>query len=493
MMLVRRIVAAAVLATVLAGNAVPRSMGGPVSPDAVSRLERYLTGLEARGFSGSVLVESGGTIALSHGYGLADRERGLKNTPSTVFDIGSITKQFTAAAILTLEMDGRLSVRDSIGRYFPGVPADKAGITLHQLLRHASGLRSNIGRDYDPITAAAFVDSVLRSPLRFPPGTRFSYSNIGYSLLGMVIEKAAGMPYEDYLATRLWEPAGMTSTGYRRAVRPAAVVAIGYDRDEKLWGRPTEKAWDSDGPFWHLKGNGGILSTTGDLLRWHRALLGNKVLSDAAKAQYFHPELRSDETPDSYYAYGWDVHRTPRNTLVIQHNGANGFFYADFSRYPVERVAIITLSNRMHPHFRELNLHLARIVFDSAYVPSLPVADNEANRSFTASTVDLAVREGAQRAIDAYGKRGPGLDLIEFRVNDRGYELLGAKQVREAIEVFRVNVHAFPSSANAFDSLGEAYMTAGLNVQAIENYRKSLALDPGNENAAEMLKELTGQ
>ena len=487
----RAVITVILLIPIAVGAVLAQTPDQKAPPSTIARLTRYLDALESRGFSGSVLVDLNGAIAISHGYGYANKEHHLSNTPGTVFDIGSITKQFTSAAILTLDMQGKLRVEDSIGVYFPGVPKDKAGITLHQLLRHASGLPSNIGRDYERITRDAFVDSVFRTPLRFAPGTRFSYSNIGYSLLAMIVEKASGQPYEEYLYTHLWKPAGMEWTGYRRPDFSPDAVATGYNRDGEVWGKPTEKPWDTDAPFWHLKGNGGVLSTTGDLLRWHHALLGTAILSEQAKVKYFHPELRTDESPDSYYAYGWDVHRTPRGTYVIQHNGANGFFYADFSRYTDEGVAIIALMNQMHPSFTAVNSELARIIFDPGYTPLIPIADNEANRAFTASLIAQSVNEGADRSFEAYKRRAPGLDLVEFRVNEKGYALLGDRQLQQAIEVFRLNVLVYPASANAFDSLGEAYMTAGMKELATENYRKSLALDPGNRNAEEMIEKLS--
>jgi CubicO group peptidase (beta-lactamase class C family) len=459
----------------------------------MERLNRYLDTLEARGFSGAVLVELDSSRVVSRGYGLRDRARGLKNTPTTVFDIGSITKQFTAAALLTLEMQGKLRVGDSLGMYFPNSPADKACITLHQLLRHASGLPSTIGRDYEKISARAFVDSVINAPLLFTPGTRFGYSNIGYSLLAMIIEKVSGQPYEEYLYANLWKPSGMESTGYRRPQFNPELIAVGYDREGNVWGKPTEKTWDNDGPFWHLRGNGGILSTTEDLARWHHALLSETILTPAARTKYYHPALRSTETTDSYYAYGWDVHRTPRNTLLLRHNGANGIFYADFARYIDDGVTIIALMNQMHPNFRDVNAELARMVFDPAYMPPIPIADNAANRALTASLVTLSIEQGAERGLEAYTRRARGEDLIEFRVNERGYDLLRENQYSQAIEVFRLNVFAFPESDNAYDSLGEAYLSAGLTDRAIENYRKSVALNPGNMNAIEILKTLTGR
>jgi CubicO group peptidase (beta-lactamase class C family) len=488
---VRAFITAILLMPVAAGVVSSQTPAHTGTPRTVARLVHYLDTLETRGFSGSVLVELDGVPAIVRGYGYRDQKSQVRNTPTTVFDIGSVTKQFTAAAILTLEMKGKLRVEDSLGMYFPDVPRDKTGITLHHLLRHASGLPSTIGRDYDRITRAAFTDSLWRTPLRFAPGTRFSYSNVGYSLLAMIIEKVSGQSFEEYLYANLWKPASMGSTGYLRPAFSPDSIAIGYNRYDDAWGKPTEKLWDTNGPFWHLKGNGGILSTVGDLSRWHHALLGDRILSSAAKVKYYHPALRPEETADSYYAYGWDVHRTPWNTVVIQHNGANGIFYADFSRYLAEDVTIITMSNHMHPNFTGLNGELARMIFDTAYTPPYPVADTRNNRSFTDTILTLAAKEGARAAINAYAVRDRGLELIEFQMNERGYALLGEKKVLEAIEVFLVTTHAFPLSGNAFDSLGEAYMAAGMKEPAIENYRRSLALDPGNGNAEEMLKTLT--
>lgn len=479
------------LCSMTISSALPARSGGV--RDAGARLDRYLDSLEARGFSGTVLVEKDGARIVARGYGFRDQAKGAKNTPNTVFDIGSVTKQFTAAALLTLEMRNKLSVQDTLGKYFPQAPADKRGITLHHLLRHASGLPSVIGGDFEAISAHEFVDAVFRTPLRFEPGTRFSYSNVGYSLLAMIIEMVSGQPYEEYLYQHLWKPAGMTMTGYRRPHFDRRVIAIGYDRDGKAWGRPTEKPWGADGPFWHLKGNGGILSSTEDLLRWHHALLGNRILTPGAKEKYYHPVLRPGESTDAYYAYGWDVRRTPRNTVALWHNGTNGVFYADVARYLDEHLVVIVLMNHADPAFGDVHAELARMLFDPSYVPALPIPDNAANRALTESLVTLAIDGGAENAVAAYGRRVHGPDVIEFRVNQRGYDLLSESQFAKAIEVFRLNVLVFPGSGNAWDSLGEAYAAAGSTDRAIEAYRKSLELDPKNTNAEEVLKRLTGK
>ena len=455
----------------------------------VATVLAYLDTLEKEGFSGAVLVGIHGTEVIANGYGYGDLQRNRKNTPQTVFDIGSLTKQFTVAAIMKLEMEGRLSTDDRLSRFFDNVPKDKAEITIHHLLRHASGLQSSVGRDYDPITTREFIDTVMKSPLRHPCGTAFSYSNIGYSLLGLIIERASGVSYETYLYENLWRPAGMEMTGYRRPDFPEDLVAAGYASDDQPWGRPTEKAWDSDGPYWHLKANGGVLSTVEDLFRWDRALSTSRILSESAKAKMYRPALRENEGGDSYYAYGWDIMRTSRNTLRAWHNGTNRVFYADMYRFLEEGTTIILLANKSNG-FEESALEISRVLFDSTYTPVVPVADNEINRSLTDEIVTITLRQGAEAGVDASRQPGHSGRLMEGRVNGRGYELLNEGNLSQAIEVFRLNVLAFPGSSNAYDSLGEGYMNAGEVDLALQNYRKSLALDPRNVNARAMVERL---
>ena len=242
--------------------------------------------------------------------------------------------------------------------FFNNVPPDKQSITIHDLLRHQSGLVSNVGGDFDSITTSAFLDKVLSSKLKLDPGKRFSYSNVGYSLLAMIIEKVSGKTYETYLYENLWKPSHMETTGYTRPAFDNNLIAVGYS-DEDKWGKPTDKQWDKDGPFWHLKGNGGILSTTEDMFKWHSALRSENILSKEAKQKLYHPELRPDESYDSYYAYGWDISKTKRNTIQAWHSGTNRVFYAEYLRYPDEGVAIIMLSNRAHLNYFRLTFEIA--------------------------------------------------------------------------------------------------------------------------------------
>ena len=459
----------------------------------INKIEAYLDTIEKAGFMGTVLVELNGEKVISSGYGYSDLNKKIKNNPNTLFDIGSITKQFTAAAILKLEMQGKLTTSDKISIYYKSVPKDKVEITIHDLLRHQSGLPSNVGGDYDKITESAFIDSVLNALLKFEPGKSFSYSNIGYSLLAIIIEKVSGLSYEQYLYANLWKPAGMEFTGYTRPKFNPNTIATGYYKDDKVWGRPTEKEWDINAPYWHLKGNGGILSTTEELYKWSLALLTNTILSNAAKEKYYHPQLRVNENNNPYYAYGWDVMKTKRNTILVQHNGSNGIFYADFKRFIDEGITIIMLSNKSHPNFNDASMVISNLIFDSLYKPIIPIADNPANRKFTEEVMRITIEEGLESGIRIIEKQRNRVDLLEVMVNSKGYELMNEQKLIQAIDIFKLNVYAYPASFNAYDSLGEAYLETGNKELAIENYKKSLLLNPDNLNAVEVLKEIEGK
>lgn len=304
------------------------------------RMDRWLTAAE---FRGAVLVAREGRLLLRKGYGLADREQGIPYTPETVSTIGSITKQFTAAAILKLEMQGKLRVEDAIGKWFADAPADKRGITLHQLLTHTSGLESDFAGDYEAVGRDDYVRRLLSSKLRSVPGATYDYANSGYSLLGAIVELASGRPYETYLREALFVPAGMLETGYRLPKWETSRIAVGY-RDGERWGRPVEKPWAEDGPYWALRANGGILSHVDDMLRWHAALGGEAVLSATAKSKMYARHAR-EGAADTHYGYGWSVGESPWGGRLIAHNGGNRVFYADCLRYVDEDLVVILFTN----------------------------------------------------------------------------------------------------------------------------------------------------
>ena len=344
------------------------------SPDqaAVADTRQYLRRLEKLGFAGVVLVARGDEPLLAEGYGLADREHATRWTPGTVSDIGSITKQFTAAAILKLQEDKKLSVDDPITRYFDGVPADKAGITLHQLLTHSSGLQDPDIDDFDAVPLADYLKQVFARPLLFAPGKGYTYANANFSLLGAIIEKLSGKSYEAFLRERLFLPAGMYETGYLLPLWGDGRLAVGYNGEAGRWGTFFERSFASDGPHWALRANGGIHMTAYDMLRWARALLTGHVLGPESMKKLWTPFV--SEGGGTFYAYGWSIAKAPDGAKIVTHNGGNGIYFADLAILPDTGLVVFLMTNVIAEN-RSANSLLEQIgmrFHAGALYPSIP-------------------------------------------------------------------------------------------------------------------------
>ncbi|SFN32294.1 CubicO group peptidase, beta-lactamase class C family [Actinomadura madurae] len=336
------------LTTALALTGCGSAMGVPRaarSAEPVDRsIARYLDRTLPNGPGGTVVAARGAELAHCKGFGLADRTSGSPASCDTVYDVMSITKQFTAAAIMKLEMMGRLRTTDRIGTVLGPVPADKRGITLHHLLTHKAGLAEGLGDDYEPVSRDGMLGRALKSKLVSRPGTEFHYSNTGFSVLAAIVEKVSGTSYERFLAKHLFAPAGMTQTGYVLPKFSRAQVAVEYDEEGTSQGRPLDHPWAADGPYWYLRGNGGMLSTGRDMFRWHRALLGDTILSADVKARMFEPHARIPGT-EAAYGYGWGVLHT-KDGRVAWHNGGNDWSFASYSRILRDGTMVFWVTNQ---------------------------------------------------------------------------------------------------------------------------------------------------
>lgn len=314
-------------------------------------------------FSGVVLVAAEKEVLFKEAFGLANREENIPFSEGTIFDIGSLTKQFTAAAILKLHESNKLSVNDPLSKFFDNVPDDKKKITVHHLLTHTAGFVATRGGGssnlYDVVTRKELIETAFKSKLLTPPGEEYSYSNIGYNLLAIIIEQITADNYETFYYENLFEPAGLTETGYRLPKRAANRVAINYGADQTAFQRLFSieaKSLPVGGPFQHLKlkegprfnmeGAGGMSSTIGDLFRWYMALNSNLILSEESKKQLFLSHNESiDKKSESHYGYGWDIKSTDRGTLHAQHNGSNGYSFADMHYFVDENFFIVLATN----------------------------------------------------------------------------------------------------------------------------------------------------
>ena len=338
--------------------------------DLSKRMEIYLEKNEEHGFSGVVFIAEKEEIIFANGYGYSDRENEISNDIETVFDIGSLTKQFTGAAILKLVEQRKLNTQDTLGDIFPDIPEDKRNITIHQLLTHTAGFPQFSGKDYDFVETQIFQQDVFGMELVSLPGEKFDYSNVGYSILGLVIEKISGREYEAFLQEHIFGPAGMQNTGYLIPDWKLKNIAQGYDYgNNNVWGTNLERWAEDGGVAWHLKANGGIMSTVEDMYRWHVALEAHSVLPPALKAQYEAPHV--DAGNGQFYGYGWRNIKTSGDKLILAHNGSNYIFFAAMMRFVDDERVAIFMTNEGRQDVFVMSREIIRMMTRPDYEPAL--------------------------------------------------------------------------------------------------------------------------
>lgn len=346
----------------------PQDQPGEPAPAAVGRLEAVWENARAEGASAVALVRHRGQVLGAFEAGSSRRDEGLANTLETAFDIGSITKQFTGAAIMRLHEQGQLDLQAPLATLFDGVPEDKGAITVHQLLTHTAGFAGALGDDDEPVQRDEYLQRAWDRPLTAEPGSLHYYSNTGYSILGALIERVTGRSYDEYLRSEVLLPAGVSETGYIGLELEPSRVAVGYAEGEA--DDPLARPHPPDGYYWNLRANGGLLSTAADLARWFDALLGGEVLGAEALATYLTPHVREGLGSDARYAYGWAVSDTPAGRLYF-HNGGNGYFYAEVRQYVDAELLVIVLANEESDVVLGLPDDLAHAV-----LPELPSASD---------------------------------------------------------------------------------------------------------------------
>jgi CubicO group peptidase (beta-lactamase class C family) len=265
------------------------SLTAQSDPQVTKRLDSALTALEAKGFNGVVRIDRAGATLLEKGYGLANRAEHVAFSPRTVVQIGSNTKDFTIVALLQLHERGKLGIRDSLAKFFPAAPADKRDITLWQLVNHTAGFPIGLGGDFDQVTRQEFIERAMARPLLFAPGKGEQYSNTGFAVLAAVIEQVSGQSYDEYVRDHILAPLGMKNTGLLLPHFDPKRLSHGY-RNGADMGDMLSKPHATDGPYWNLRGNGGMLSTVDDMATFYHALLEtNTLLKPETRALRFNP------------------------------------------------------------------------------------------------------------------------------------------------------------------------------------------------------------
>lgn len=322
----------------------------------------------------SLAVVRDGEVVLAKGYGLADVELDAPATPDTVYQLASVTKTFTAAAVMLLVRDGKLALDDKIGDRLADLPEAWRPVTVRQLLSHTSGIKSYTSvegfhkttrKDYAP---REILDLVAKAPLEFPPGEKWNYSNTGYFLLGMLIEKASGQTYSAFMADRVFKPLGMgrTRTNDLKAVIPGRALGYAFNGRELENGEYTSPTQ----PF----AAGMLVSTVVDLAKWDAALAEGTLLDAATLQQMWAPtKLAGGE--EAGYGFGWQVSKTGERRSVSHGGGIPGFS-TELLRYPDDRLTVIVLTNLEGGHSESIAKGVAGLyVPELAKKPAVAIAD----------------------------------------------------------------------------------------------------------------------
>jgi CubicO group peptidase (beta-lactamase class C family) len=459
-----------------------------MAQDKAAKIDEVITAANKyRLFNGSVLVAENGKVIYKKGLGLAQMEWSIPNTPETRFRLGSITKQFTAALILQLVEQGKVKLDGKVSDYLPAYRKDIGEkVTVHQLLNHTSGIPSytslpgffnDVSRN--PFTVDDFIKKYASNNLEFEPGSKFSYNNSGYFLLGAIVEKVTGQTYERALRERILDPLSMKNTGYDYHGTLIEKRASGYQKTPD--GYTNAPYLDMSLPY----AAGAMYSTVEDLYLWDQALYTDRVLSAATKELMYKPNLDD-------YAYGWVVTKAKLGSETesvpkIKHGGGINGFSTVIVRFPAQQHLIVLLDNTSQGRsLEQLERELTNILYNQPYkLLKIPLTD---------TMLKLTEHNGVAAAIAFYRtmktEQPNQYDFSEPELNRLGYQLLQARKLKEAIEIFKLNVEAYPKGFNTYDSLGEAYMISGNTELAILNYKKSLELNPENTGAIEMLKRM---
>ena len=328
----------------------------------------------------AALVSKDGKILFQRAYGMADTKAKRANNDDTPFRIGSITKQFTAASILELQEQGKLTVNDPLTKYYPAWPSGEK-ITLHHLLTHTSGMVSYTSHPRfesqvrKPVDMSKLIQSIQETEANFLPGESFDYCNSGYLLLGLIVEKVSGQSYGDFLRETFFKPLGMSQTGVHQKGSEPEGEALGYTKG--LLGLKRANNWDMS---W-AGGAGAIYSTTGDLHRWTLGIINGKVLGNESLRAAFTPGILNDGT-ETDYGYGWGIENPGKEPTVMHGGGLDGF--TSFMAYSSKRkMTIVVLSNTDTGHDTEaIFLQLATFWAEMETNPDWEIDDTLVGKNY---------------------------------------------------------------------------------------------------------------
>lgn len=453
----------------------------PYHEDSIQRIKNYIEKLHHQDkFSGVVLIAKDDKVVLKESYGYAHIGFKIPNKLTTKFSFASIGKTFTAIAILQLMENNQLSLDDTVGKYLSDYPNEtvKNTVTIQQLLNHTSGIPNYMNTKYYESSKDLYRDiddlaSLYQNePLAFTPGTKYAYTNSGYLILGLIIEKITGQKYDDYIKKHIFDVAKVDNTGNFNRDHPITNAAEGYTLSETQ-----PNSWRINTLLGAVKGSpaGGGYTTVDDLYTFVNALLDHKLLNKETLSL-----LINRIKPDAMYGNGMQFFES-NGHQIFGHSGGHYGVGTEWSVYRDLGYKVIILTNRD----AEQGFYDVRYFIRKQLTGSTPFIESY---FFTDKVIKIAVKDGYLSAKELINKADT--KLFESSLNYKGYQLLSQKRYQLAIELFKLQTLSFEDSYDAYDSLAEAYMKAGNTKLAIEYYTQSLKLNPRNTNAINQLAKL---
>lgn len=451
------------------------------------------TQMEIRRIPGLQLaIVKNGKIIKTANYGLANVQDSIPVNNNTIFPINSITKAFTGVAIMQLVEAGKLNLASPISNYLYNLPDSWNSVTVQQLLSHTSGIPDIVDEEesilISPYGEAAAWKQVQALPMDFNPGEKFRYNQTNYLLLGHIIDKLSGMPFTEFITKEQLQKAGMPKTikaGFGATKDIILHSAGGYRYSEgKLI-----NMFFSFPPS--LQTAAGMSSTASEIADWIIALQNYRFLKEKSSlASLWTPAILNNGKTGGFnsllngYATGWPiVARTEHPAAAAVGGGRSAVFV-----YPNDNLSIIVLTNLSGGSPDKFIDELAGL-----YIHDMKESNGFGLSSSVKSIRKELEKSGYKYAIEQVKKIKKGnknFEVTENEVNNWGYKLIKQNRMADALEIFKLNAYLYPSSANAFDSLGEIYASLGDTVLALKNYEQSLKLNPQNKNAAEQIIKL---
>lgn len=459
-------------------------------------------------FNGNVLVTEQGKIIYAHSFGYANVEDHLPVHAASRFHLASVSKPFTSTAILQLKEKGKLKLDDPVIKYLQDFPIP--GVTIRHLLSHTSGLPDyqifEVPHSEDTgkiFSNADLIPAIKRytGPMS-APGEKWSYSNTGYGLLALLVEKISGMPFPVYLDKYIFKPAGMRHTYVQTTLLPVTDTGRTINYDFASYAPSQLKRISSIRQYripseilGGIAGPGHVVSTCEDLFNFDQALYTNKLLKPATLKEAFTPaSLNNGEkaatgwgNAHSWYGLGWEILQDTSMGKVVWHSGGAPGMVTFFMRNLSRHQAIILLDNVTHRNVHNDGMNTLYMLNKQALPPA-------GKQSLADVYVRTLFKDGVEHAATLFNEFKTDTAhyyLDEMELNHRGLNLLFDGHQTQALEVLRMNTLLFPGSWNVYDSYAEALLLSGRKEDAITMYRKSIAMNPGNEGGIKALEKIT--